>query len=188
LFQMLWRREKCLSPARNWTLAIHPIAHHYALWTFPAPHCVGNKNCIPDGSWQGTMFGHHWQNREPWYRTAVLVEQDHSNTSLQKWDGRCELWRHWSWGGWYEWWTQQGWWSQLKASHFKMETDSINLMYNMFYNIYFLSHICRKNVILINELTFSVQTRSLVQVHCRFILRLGLSSLLVNTVVHWKSG
>jgi hypothetical protein len=38
----------------------------------------------------------------------------------------------------------------------------------MFSNIYFLSHICRKNVILINEITFSVQTRSLVQVHPTF--------------------
>jgi hypothetical protein len=32
LVWMLWTREKSLTPAGNWILAIQPVAHHYTNW------------------------------------------------------------------------------------------------------------------------------------------------------------
>jgi hypothetical protein len=31
-----WNRKKSLAPARNWTLAVQPVVHHYTDWTIPA--------------------------------------------------------------------------------------------------------------------------------------------------------
>jgi hypothetical protein len=53
-------------------------------------------------------------------------------------------------------------------SYFKTENNSINLKYNMFSNIYFLSHICSMSKKLIHKITFSLQTCFLVWGHLTF--------------------
>jgi hypothetical protein len=53
------------------------------------------------------------------------------------------------------------------ASGFKKETDPINFIYNMFSNIYFLSHVY-SNMKLIHKISFSLQTCFPVQDHLAF--------------------
>jgi hypothetical protein len=67
------------------------------------------------------------------------------------WDKKWELWKHLSWDRWQEWWTTWDSWNWKKASE---ETNSINFTYNMFSDIYNLSHVCSKILKLIHKITF----------------------------------
>jgi hypothetical protein len=122
--------------------------------------------------------------KEAQCKPAVPVDQNYGSGPLQKWpkwmegrmkkksgnvgsehdtcERRWELWTHWRCKSWEEWWLEWDWWCWIKDSDLKEETNSINVMYNMFSNIYILSNVSRKCTKLLHKITFFVQTWFLV--------------------------
>jgi hypothetical protein len=140
------------------------------MWEYQWTHLEKNKKCCISDE-VDVMVGNEEMGN-------VVSEHD----LCEEWmpDRWWELWRHWSWDRRSEWWTDSG--------DFKKEANLINFTCNMFSGVYFLSHVYSQIMILIREITFSVQTFPC----CTVILHSELSSTEVNMVIHfsalWKIG